>query len=198
MDAAMTRPYYKRDSLEQPYYDLIDERYRNLSLAPYPLTARARFVYRGVPFEMEQVVQTSERVAGIGQVLQPLMVAPAISVSLGLPGGALPLTAKSFSLTATVHSNVKGPAQGTLRLTLPAGWRSEPAEAPFSTSAGWGRSGDCIRCNSCGREGGDYTIAAIAEYQGRKYSEGYRMAGYPGVRNYPFYTPAIIGPPVWM
>jgi LmbE family N-acetylglucosaminyl deacetylase len=189
-DAAITRPYYKRDSLEQPYYDLLDERYRNLSLAPYPLTARARFVYRGVPVEMEQVVQTSERVAGIGQVLQPLMVAPAISVSLGLPGGALPLTAKSLSLTATVHSNVKGPAQGTLRLTMPAGWRSEPAEAIFNTT----RDGEdrviAFDVIPSGVKATTYTITATAEYQGRKYSEGYRMAGYPGVRNYPFYTPA--------
>ncbi|HWE50778.1 MAG TPA: PIG-L family deacetylase [Bryobacteraceae bacterium] len=189
-DAAITRPYYKRDSLEQPYYDLLDPRYLNLPTAPYPLTAHARFVYRGIPFEMEQVVQTSERVAGTGQVLQPLMVAPAISVGLGLPGGALPLTAKSLSLTATVHSNVKGPAQGTLRLTLPAGWRSEPAEAPFSMA----RDGedrviafDVIPSNVKAQT---YTISATAEYQGHQYSEGYQMAGYPGVRNYPFYTAA--------
>ncbi len=36
---------------EQPYYDLIDPRYRNLPLAPYPLAAHARVTYRGVPLE---------------------------------------------------------------------------------------------------------------------------------------------------
>ncbi len=189
-DAAITRPYYKRDSLEQPYYDLLDARYQNLSTAPYPLTARATFSYHGVSFDVDQVVQTSERVAGIGQVLQPLLVAPAISVSLGLPGGALPLTAKSLSLTATVHSNVKGPAQGVLRLTLPAGWKSEPAEAPFSMA----RDGEdrVISFNviPAGVKAQTYSISAVAEYAGRKYSEGYRTTGYPGVRSYPFYTPA--------
>ena len=189
-DATITRPYYKRDSLEQPYYDLIDAKYRNLSTAAYPLTARATFNYRGVPFEVDQVVQTSERVAGIGQVQNPLMVAPAISVSLGLPGGALPLTAKSLSLTATVHSNVKGPAQGTLRLALPAGWRSEPVEAPFSMA----RDGEdrviAFNVVPAGVKAETYTISAVAEYAGKKYSEGYRMAGYLGVRNYPFYTAA--------
>ncbi len=190
VDAAITRPYYKRDSTEQPYYDLIDARYRNLSTVPYPLTARAKLTYRGVPFEMEQVVQASERVAGIGQVQMPLMVAPAISVSLGLPGGALPLTAKSLSLTATVHSNVKGPAQGVLRLTMPAGWKSEPAEAPFIMA----RDGEdrVISFNviPAGVQAQPYSISAVAEYNGQKYSEGYRMAGYPGVRNYPFYSAA--------
>ena len=190
-DAPATRPYYKRDSLEQPYYDLIDARYQNLSTAPYPLTAQARFSYRGVAFTMDQVVQTSERVAGIGQVQQPLMVAPAIAVSLGLPGGALPLDTKAFSLTATVHSNVKGPAKGTLRLALPTGWHSEPAEAAFSMA----RDGEdrvipfqvipsVVKPES-------YMISAVAEYQGRKYSEGYQMTGYPGVRSYPFYKQAV-------
>ena len=189
-DATITRPYYKRDSLEQPYYDLIDAKYRNLSTAAYPLSARATFSYHGLPFEVEQIVQTSERVAGIGQVQNPMMVAPAIAVSLGLPGGALPLTAKSLSLTATVHSNVKGPAQGVLRLSLPAGWRSEPAEAPFSMA----RDGEdrVISFNvvPAGVKAETYTISAVAEYAGKKYSEGYRMAGYLGVRNYPFYTAA--------
>lgn len=189
-DATITRPYYKRDSLEQPYYDLLDAKYQNLSTAPYPLTARATFSYRGVSFDVDQVVQTSERVSGIGQVLQPLMVAPAISVGLGLPGGALPLTAKSLSITATVHSNVKGAAQGTLRLALPAGWKSEPAEAPFSMA----RDGEdrVISFNviPAGVKAQTYSISAVAEYAGRKYSEGYRMTGYPGVRSYPFYTAA--------
>ena len=189
-DATITRPYYKRDSLEQPYYDILDARWLNLSTAPYPLTAQARFSYRGVPFVIEQVVQVSDRVAGTGQVQQPLMVAPALSVSLGLPGGALPLTAKSLALTATVHSNVKGPAQGTLRLTLPAGWRSEPAEAQFSMA----RDGEdrVIPFNviPAAVKLQNYSISAVAEYQGKKYAEGYRMTGYPGVRSYPFYTAA--------
>ncbi|NDJ13626.1 MAG: PIG-L family deacetylase [Acidobacteriia bacterium] len=190
VDAAITRPYYKRDSTEQPYHDLLDPRYRNLPTVPYPLTARAKLTYRGVSFEMEQVVQTSERVAGIGQMQQPLMVAPAISVGLGLPGGALPLTSKSLSLTATVHSNVKGSAQGTLRLALPAGWRSEPAEAPFTMA----RDGEdrVISFNviPTNVKAQPYSISGVAEYNGQKYAEGYRMAGYPGVRNYPFYTAA--------
>ncbi|HKD05718.1 MAG TPA: PIG-L family deacetylase [Bryobacteraceae bacterium] len=189
-DATITRPYYKRDSLEQPYYDILDPRYLNLPTAPYPLMARARFSYHGVPFVMEQVVQTSERVAGIGQMLEPLMVAPAISVGFGVPAGALPLTAKSFALTATVHSNVKGPAQGTLHLTLPTGWRSEPAEAPFSMA----RDGEdrviSFSVIPAGLSPETYKISATAEYQGHQYAEGYRMAGYPGVRNYPFYSPA--------
>ena len=131
-DATLTRPYFTRPDEEQPYYDLIDARFRNLPTAPYPLAVRARLSYRGVTFDVAQDVQTSERVPGIGMILNPLLVGPAISVSVSPTAGAVPLESKSFAFTCTVHSNVKGPAQGTLRLTLPPGWRSNPAEAPFS------------------------------------------------------------------
>ena len=190
-DATITRPYYKRDSTEQPYYDVIDPRYVTQAASPYPLTARARFTYHGVPFDVEQVVQTAERIVGTGNVLQPLLVAPAISVDLGLPGGALPLTAKTFSLTATVHSNVKGPAEGTLKLNLPPGWRSEPAEAKFSTARDGEERVIPFNVIPVGVKLQTYTISAVAEYQGKKFTEGYHMSGYPGVRNYPLYAPAV-------
>ena len=46
-DAALTRPYFTRPNEEQPYYDLIDPRYRNLPFGPYPLVAHAKL---GVPW----------------------------------------------------------------------------------------------------------------------------------------------------
>src|SRR5712691_3223270 len=51
-DADLTRPYFTRPDEEQPNYDLTDERYRSLSLAPYPLLARAALHYHGVMFEL--------------------------------------------------------------------------------------------------------------------------------------------------
>jgi LmbE family N-acetylglucosaminyl deacetylase len=189
-DASLTRPYYSRPDEEQPYYDLIDARYRNLPLAPYPLAMRAKLSYRGVPFEVAQDVQTSERVPGIGILQNPLLVGPPISVSVSPTAGAVPLESKSFAFTCTVHSNVKGPAQGTLRLKLPAGWRSNPAESAFSFSRDgedqmlrFSVSPDLVKQAS-------YTITAVAEYQGKQYTEGYHLVGYPGVRPYPFYRSA--------
>lgn len=189
-DAALTRPYFSRPDEEQPYYDLTDERYRNLPLAPYPLAMRATLTYNGVPFEVEQTVQTNQRVNGVGLVSNPLLVAPAISVTVSPSAGAVPLGSKSFAFTATVHSNVKGPAQGILRLKLPRGWRSSPVEAPFSFMRDgedhtivFSVSPDLVKAT-------DYKIVAAAEYNGHTYEEGYHLAGYPGIRPYPLYRPA--------
>lgn len=189
-DARFTRPYFIRPNEELPYYDLLDERYRNLSFAAYPLTARAHLTYRGVPFEVEQTVQTAQRVTGIGIVNNPLIVAPAISVTVSPTAGAVPLGSKSFDFACTVHSNVKGPAQGVLRLKLPQGWRSMPAEAPFS----FARDGDeqTFRFSviASSLRPAEYTITAAADYAGKTYTDGYHLTGYAGLRPYPDYQPA--------
>jgi LmbE family N-acetylglucosaminyl deacetylase len=189
-DAALTRPYFTRPNDEQPYYDLIDARYRNLPSAPYPLAARARVVYRGVAFDVAGVVQTNERVPGFGTIENPLLVGPAISVWVSPSAGAVPIASKSFAFTTTVHSNVIGGAKGTLRLQLPSGWRATPPQFPFSfaregedQTVTFSVSPDIVKP-------AEYTIAAVAEYNGRAYSEGYRLTGYPGLRPYPYYRPS--------
>jgi len=189
-NAALTRPYFTRPDEEQPYYDLIDPRYRNLPLAPYPLAVYAHLSFQSVPFQVAQDVQTSERIPGIGILQNPLLVGPAISVSVSPTAGAVPVESKSFAFTCTVHSNVKGPAQGVLHLKLPPGWKSNPAEAPFSFSRDgedqtlrFSVSPDAVKQTA-------YTITAVADYNGHSYAEGYHLTGYPGVRPYPFYRPA--------
>ncbi len=132
--AGYTRPYFSRPNIEQPYYDILDESYLSLPRSPYPLSASVEMTYAGAQIEVDQVVQTVKRVTGSGQVLEPLVVGPAISVAISPRAGIVPLDSKSFPVTAVVHSNVKGPAKGALRLELPAGWRSTPESAEFSAA----------------------------------------------------------------
>ena len=77
-----------------------------------------------------------------------------------------------------------------LRLRLPDGWSSTPAEYPFSL----GRDGDnetvSFQVAPHSIKAGNYEIKGVAEYQGKAYEEGYRLAGYPGLRPYPYYRPA--------
>lgn len=189
-NARLTKPYFSRPDQEQPYYDLTDERYRNLSFAPYPLAASARFQYRGATLQIEKVVQSRQRVEGIGMVENPMLMGPPISVSISPAAGAVPLTANSFTFSCTLHSNVKGPAQGVLRLQLPPAWEARPAEHPFSLA----RDGDnqtlAFEISPHSVKSRTYQIKAVAEYAGKSYAEGYHLAGYPGVAPYPQYRPA--------
>jgi hypothetical protein len=190
-DAALTRPYFSRDDEEQPYYNIDDARYRNQSLAPYPLAATLQVSYQGASFPLSQVVQAFQRTSGLGLLPNPLLVGPAISVTLAPSAGAIPLGTKSFSFGVTVHSNVKGPASGAVQLNLPAGWKSTPASAPFAMSRDGEDATLAFSVSPGAIQPKDFKITAVAEYQGKRYQEGYRMVGYAGLRPYPFYRPAV-------
>jgi LmbE family N-acetylglucosaminyl deacetylase len=190
-DAALTRPYFTRPDEEQASYDLADPRYRNLPLAPYPLSVSAEFSYRGATVHLAQVVESMQRISTLGIVAQPLLMGPALSVTVSPAAGAVPVGAKSFAFSCTVHSNVKGPAEGVLRLHLPAGWRSSPEAAPFSMARDGEDRTMAFEVQPDAVKPGEFSITADAEYQGRHYEEGYHLAGYPGLRPYPFYRPAI-------
>jgi LmbE family N-acetylglucosaminyl deacetylase len=190
-DAKCTRPYYSRPEEAQPYYTIDDSRWQARSAAPYPLEARLRVLYQGEPLEMRTVVQALHREETLGIEADPLIVEPAMSVLVQPGAGAAPLHARSFSFACTLHSNVKGAAQGVLRLHLPDGWSSKPDECPFTMQ----RDGDTqtvtfeiVPKNIQARP---YEIKAVADYQGKSYGEGYRMVGYAGLRPYPYYQPAI-------
>jgi len=190
-DATLTRPYFTRPDEEQAYYDLVDPRWRNQSTAPYPLSATVAVSYKGATFHLSQVVQTTQQIPTLGIVAQPLLMGPAISVTLTPAAGAVPVGAKSFAFSCTVHSNVKGAAQGTLRLQLPDRWHSSPDSAPFSMA----RDGEDRTITFSVEPGdikpGEHRITAVATYQGKDYVEGYKLVGYPGIRPYPFYRPAV-------
>ena len=189
-DATITRPYFTRPNLEQAYYDLTDERFRNLSFGPYPLYAIAKLNYRGADITLDKVVQANQRIEGIGIVEDPLLMAPAISVAVTPAAGAVPLTCKSFTFSCTLHTNVKGSASGVLRLRLPDDWESNPAQHDFSFARDDESETVNFEVTPRSIEAKPYEIEAVAEYNGHNYAEGYRLTGYPGLRPYPLYRPA--------
>ena len=189
-DVTYTRPYFSRPDIEQSWYDILDNRYRNLPLAPYPLTAWLDVSYDGVPIRIGQYVQTTRRVTGRGTVYEPLVVAPAIGVAVSPPKGVVPLGSKSFAVTAMIHSNVKGAAQGTVRLEMPAGWKSAPASAPFAMSADGEEQSAAFEVTPSRVNAQPYKITAVAEYGGKQYREGYVVTGYGDLRPYFLYSAA--------
>lgn len=189
-DAALTRAYFSRPNLEQPYYNVNDERYQTLSLAPYPLSAAAHLRYRDADIVIEKSVQAAHRLEGVGIVQDPLLVGPAISVTMPSHGGAVPLDAKTFPFPCSIHSNVKGAAQGTVRLRLPEGWTASPDSTTFSFMRDGDEENFTFAVTPRNIQAKNYEIRAVAEWKGQTYDEGYRMVGYPGVRLYPSYLAA--------
>jgi LmbE family N-acetylglucosaminyl deacetylase len=181
-NAEPTQPYFTRPNIEQPYYDLTHPEWRLRSFAPYPLAAWAEFAFDGLPIRIGQVVQTLQRVPGVGGIYEPLVVTPAIGVRMETEARILPLDGSALPVRVTVHTQVA--AEGTVALELPAGWTSQPAEARFHTTNAGDTEPILFSVMSSGAEAGAYAINAIARFDGHDYKTGWRSVGYTGLRPY--------------
>jgi hypothetical protein len=180
--AGATRPYFTRPNDEQPYYNMVVERYRNLSLTPYPLAAWVEFDYDGAPVRMGQVVQTVRQITGQGTILSPLMVTPAVSVRIPVQAGIVPLGSKSFAVPVLVHTEAENGEKGTVHLDVPAGWHSEPASALFALERAGQEQNLQFQVFPDRLEQKPYSVTAVADSGGKTYREGFITAGYPGLR----------------
>ena len=189
-NAKVTRPPFSHPGIEQAYYDVADPAIRNASLPQPPLTAWVAADYDGVKLQLGEVVQTLHRVTGQGTVYEPLVVAPAISVQVSPSAGVVPLTEKTLRVTAQVKSNVKGAAEGTVRLEVPQGWTASPEQAEFTLA----KDGDWAEVTFVVTPGAmaekAYTMTAVATYGGKDYREGYKTVGYAGLLPANLYRPA--------
>ncbi|MGC2639402.1 MAG: PIG-L family deacetylase [Acidobacteriaceae bacterium] len=188
-NAQLTRPYFTRPNTEQPYYDITDPRWLNLPFAPYPLAGWAEFRFMGVPIRIGQVVQTVHRVHGIGGVYQPLAVVPQISVNLAGSAGVVPLGTATIPFPVTVSNQQQSGADGTLKLELPSGWTTDPAEASLHLDADSSKN-ILFTLHPGQLTGQAYEIRAVAQSGNDSFTEGFTTAGYPGLRPYYLYRPA--------
>jgi hypothetical protein len=181
-DTAPTAPFFTRPSIEQPYYDISNQAWLERSFAPWPLAAWAEFTFDGLPIRIGKVVQTLERVTGPGGIYEPLVVTPAIGVRMEPEARILPLDGSALPVKVTVHA--VHAATGTVSLTLPEGWRAEPAEAQFNLRAGADSAPLVFSVTPAQVAAGVYTVQAVAHAGGREYTTGWQSIGFPGLRPY--------------
>ena len=187
-NAEPTKPYFTRPNIEQPYYDVTNPQWRGRSFAPYPLDAWAEFSFDGLPIRIGKVVQALQHIAGQGGFYEPLVVTPAIGVSVDPSERILPLDGSPLPVRVTVHT--QGPAEGTIALKLPESWRSEPAQAEFHRKSAGDSDPIIFSVTPAAAQTGAYSIKAVAQSGGHSYESGWHSIGYPGLRPYNQYLPA--------
>ncbi len=205
-NAAYTRPYWHRDDPETESLNHIDdEKYVTLPFPPPLMRARVEYSVAGVAGEREQNAAQNQKKNVIGAVVvtpfiddagveraRPLAVVPAFSVALE-PGTQVISTHNGSSSTVAVGvtSNVSRASHGVLRLELPAGWRSEPAQLAVAFARRGEKQDFTFKVFPAGLQEGRAKVRAILEAESEKFSEGYTLVARGDLGSFYYYQPAV-------
>ena len=195
--AAYTRPYWHRDDPDREAVNHIDdEKYATLPFPPPALRARVEYSVAGVGGARGKNGITAVVVAPFvddagKQRSRPLAVVPAFSVMLE-PGTQVISTHNGANSTVTVGvtSNVIHAAHGVLRLELPDGWRSDPAQREVDFTRRGEKQDFEFKVFPAGLQEGHATVRAMLDCDGEKYTEGYTLVTREDLGSFYYYQPA--------
>jgi LmbE family N-acetylglucosaminyl deacetylase len=174
-NAALTRPYFSRKSIQDPRYTVTDQAQFSRPAGAPPLTALASFQVDGVDVEVREPVTRLEVNAPYGYDTRVLAVVPAVAVTMSPRQVVVPLgmAEKTVRLRTEVLNNLEGKNDGTLRLNVPPGWKVEPAAQPFQFARAGERMYYPFTVTIPSLENREYRIEAVASAGGREFREGY-------------------------
>jgi LmbE family N-acetylglucosaminyl deacetylase len=195
-DAVLTQPYWLESPRVGDRFSVTEPGLLVYPFAPPLLGASLRWRIQEDSFaavvDSERAVEfpVAGRSAGDGR--QPIGVVPELSLTLEPPLLIAPLTDQPLQkqVSVTVVGNVAGDT--VLRLQAPTGWTAEPAEHRISlTVAGQEATRRFIVQVPAGTAEGRFRIQAVADFQGKRFSRGYRVTEYPHTRSHLFYRDAV-------
>jgi hypothetical protein len=128
-----------------------------------------------------------------GELRRPVLVVPAVSVLLEPETSILPTVSAARPLRFRVRLAAAGarPVSGTWRVSLPAGWRAEPAGGQVTLAPGEPRDVEVAVTAPAGVRAASFPVSAsFAAGDGRTYTRGLQLVDYPHVRARPIYHDA--------
>jgi LmbE family N-acetylglucosaminyl deacetylase len=196
-DTPYTRPYWHRDDPDTDGIHHVDnEEYATLPFPPPSLRARVEY---SVGDAKESRTRNGIAVPVVTPFIddagkqrsQPLAVVPAFSVALE-PGTQVISThnGKTTTVTVGVTSDLARNVRGDLRLELPDGWRSEPAQSAVNFTHRREKQEIQFKVFPAGLQQGRATIRAVLESEGEKYGEGYTLVAREDLGSFYYYQPA--------
>jgi LmbE family N-acetylglucosaminyl deacetylase len=191
-NAAPSRPYFSRTSIQAARYDVAD---RSALYRPYaepPLSVLASYDVDGVLVESRRPVVRLEANLPYGYDTRELAVVPAVAVTLTPGHAVVPIGgSRPLVLQAEVVNNRDSLGDGELRLALPAGWTATPASHPlrFARAGERAQASFTVTVPAAGER--SYRIGAIATIGGQEYTEGYAVVKYRDLETRYLYREAM-------
>ncbi|MEZ5419847.1 MAG: hypothetical protein R2708_21230 [Vicinamibacterales bacterium] len=102
---------------------------------------------------------------------------PRLGITVSPGAAVIPLAsqARRVELTVDVVHNAEEATTGVVRLTMPAGWTSAPAEQPFTFARSGERASYRFTVTAPAIDARPYRVEAVATAAGRSYREGYEL-----------------------
>ena len=174
----ITQPYFTRNNIEQPVYQLRDPALRNAPQTPSPLTAWATITYQGTEITLGRIVHNGP---------QPVSIVPPVSIASAPTATVLPLTQSQAKLTATLRADATTSAN--INVQSPHNWtlQAKPVPAPATAPT---HSVDFYLHPTAPLPGPQLFHVTAETADHHTYTDGYRPVGYPGLILTNDYTPA--------
>jgi LmbE family N-acetylglucosaminyl deacetylase len=171
LSTQLTRPYFFRENIEAPVYQLSLPQLRNAPSTPPALTCHAILSYKDIVIELATVATDNG---------QPSAFVPPASLSLSAHAQIIPNLSQSTGMTAFVIPAI------TPVLEIAPGWTATPATTPThitgQTAFQLAARPDVSRA--------PFTLKASVTLEEKKFIEGYRPVGYGNLPRTNYFTPA--------
>jgi len=194
-DAAPTEPYFLARPRIGALYDWAGApgELRGEAVDPPLVTARFALTVSGIALVVEREVAYRSNDQASGEVRKPLVVVPAVGVSVSPDLLVWPLgAAAARAVTVELTHAARGVTSGTLRLEMPAGWPEVPPQ-PFALEGPDAhRSFTFLVRAPSDLAAGASTIRAVAEADGRRYDRAVVPVDYAHIRPSQYVAEAVV------
>ena len=192
-DAQPTQPYYLKQPRNGDVYKWSDTDPKALPFDAPLLTASVMLTIGGADVIVTKAVQFRYADDVRGELRRDVNVVPRLAVGLDTSLLVVPLgtTPNQQRLVVRATSFSQQGLTGTLRLRLPQGWTSAPAEAPFNLRAsGDQTSTPFVVTAPARRTSGRFEISAEATATSATFSRDVQVIAYPHIQTHRLYWPA--------
>ncbi|HWS54200.1 MAG TPA: PIG-L family deacetylase [Pyrinomonadaceae bacterium] len=179
-NAELSQPYWLREAPGRGLFKVGDQQLVGDPSpdSPVPVVVRATaFGGENISFALPVLYRWTDRVRG--ELYRPVAVVPEVAVRVEGQAFVFPDRAPK-RVRVSLKSNTDGASSGVLRLKLPAGWASAPAETPVTLKA----AGEEFTADfdvTPPAAAGVATLTAEFESAGRRFTRGHVEIDYPHI-----------------
>ncbi|HEU0175766.1 MAG TPA: PIG-L family deacetylase [Blastocatellia bacterium] len=190
-----TQPYWLTKPRVKDQFDWDDSMPRNLPFAPAIAHARVELTLDGERVVIDQPVEYRFADKTFGEIRRELKVAPALTLTvhpslLVIPAGPAGDANRPREISVEITHNARRATNGAVKLVAPQGWKVEADDRPLAFTRQNEKTARTFKVTPPGGATGAFDVRAVAEVNGREYSNGYSVISYPHIESHLIYREA--------